>query len=375
MSTSASAIAIERPGQGRRQRQLAPTSVGDYVGQSAAHGAQAVRRAGLRPGLDRAFGNDPELTGTIVAQDPSAGSAVARNAKVTLYVAAPGSAQIPETAELGVGDGDQKIRAAGQAEDSGRTVLSRGTQTRARRARKPRPAWGPGADERTTASSHAAQAPVGALEPLPEVGDRPPAASEPGPLAASTPPHTERDARVANMFASPIDESAPWRRTYPRKPIRFVARLPITWARSHPVLAPLAAAMIAVWIAVAVAGSTAPATRPAQGTLSPRARGIAATPSARPAKSPAWKPSRRARSVRGRRRRSPRSAAGPAAAGLARRPVSRPGPRKAWVSPGRASAKTASPRIGTPSESPVSVAHAAPSASVSTPSSGGPFSP
>jgi PASTA domain-containing protein len=65
-------------------------TVGDYVGQPAGEAAQAVRRAGLRPGLDRSFGCPAELIGLVVAQDPAAGSDLARNGMVTLYVAAPG---------------------------------------------------------------------------------------------------------------------------------------------------------------------------------------------------------------------------------------------------------------------------------------------
>ena len=55
--------------------------VGEYVGQLAADAAQAVRRAGLKPGLDRSFGCEPELLGLVVAQDPVAGSDLARNGK------------------------------------------------------------------------------------------------------------------------------------------------------------------------------------------------------------------------------------------------------------------------------------------------------
>jgi PASTA domain len=65
-------------------------TVGDYVGHAAGEAAQAVRRAGLRPGLDRSVGHDPALTGHIVDQEPEPGSTLARNGLVTLFVAAPG---------------------------------------------------------------------------------------------------------------------------------------------------------------------------------------------------------------------------------------------------------------------------------------------
>ncbi len=93
MSDTATAPASPVGLRGTRGRRPVPgrLSVGDYVGQRAASAAQAVRRAGLRPGLDRSFGCEPDLVGLIVAQEPAAGEEVARNAMVTLYVAAPGS--------------------------------------------------------------------------------------------------------------------------------------------------------------------------------------------------------------------------------------------------------------------------------------------
>jgi hypothetical protein len=76
-------------------------AVGEYVGHLAAQAAQAVRRAGLRPGLDRSFGCSPKLLGQVVAQEPPAGSELARNGLVTLYVAAP---SVPQAEENDVGD-------------------------------------------------------------------------------------------------------------------------------------------------------------------------------------------------------------------------------------------------------------------------------
>ena len=78
-------------------------AVGEYVGLIAAEAAQTVRRAGLRPGLDRSFGCSPELFGQVVAQDPPAGGELARNGLVTLYVAAPSVVQADES-DLDGGD-------------------------------------------------------------------------------------------------------------------------------------------------------------------------------------------------------------------------------------------------------------------------------
>jgi hypothetical protein len=87
-SRAAPALAHERrsivrtPPRGR-------VAVADYVGRAAGEAAQALRRAGLRPALDRSPSLDPALVGQVVAQEPPAGSDVARNAFVSLYVAAP----------------------------------------------------------------------------------------------------------------------------------------------------------------------------------------------------------------------------------------------------------------------------------------------
>lgn len=64
--------------------------VGDHVGQSAGQAAQAIRRAGLRPGLERCFGFGEQQTGLVVEQDPPAGAELARNGLVRIYVATPG---------------------------------------------------------------------------------------------------------------------------------------------------------------------------------------------------------------------------------------------------------------------------------------------
>jgi hypothetical protein len=94
--TASSGRAVERAKSARRGGPSGRQAVGEYVGQPAGDAAQAVRRAGLRPGLDRSFGCAEELIGLVVAQEPTAGSSLARNGMVTLYVAAPGSEPIDE---------------------------------------------------------------------------------------------------------------------------------------------------------------------------------------------------------------------------------------------------------------------------------------
>jgi|SRR6202035_5872453 len=77
--------------QGATHRRLL---VSEYIGEMAADAAQAIRRAGLRPGLERSVGGEAELLGQVVAQEPPAGSELARNAMVTLYVAAPAATPV-----------------------------------------------------------------------------------------------------------------------------------------------------------------------------------------------------------------------------------------------------------------------------------------
>ncbi len=62
--------------------------VADYVSRPAAAAAHAIRRAGLRPGLERCLGHGREATGLVVAQNPAAGGELARNGILTLYIAA-----------------------------------------------------------------------------------------------------------------------------------------------------------------------------------------------------------------------------------------------------------------------------------------------
>jgi hypothetical protein len=94
--TAVQARGTRRAKSTRRGGPSGRQEVGEYVGQPAGDAAQAVRRAGLCPGLDRSFGCDAELIGLVVAQEPAAGSDLARNGMVTLYVAAPGAGPMDE---------------------------------------------------------------------------------------------------------------------------------------------------------------------------------------------------------------------------------------------------------------------------------------
>jgi hypothetical protein len=94
--TAVQARGTQRANSSRRGGTSGRQVVGEYVGQPAGDAAQAVRRAGLCPGLDRSFGCEAELIGLVVAQEPATGSDLARNGMVTLYVAAPGAGPMNE---------------------------------------------------------------------------------------------------------------------------------------------------------------------------------------------------------------------------------------------------------------------------------------
>jgi hypothetical protein len=132
--TATPARGTQRAKTARRGGPSGRLVVGEYVGQVAGEAAQAVRRAGLRPGLDRSFGCEAELTGLVVAQEPPAGSDLVRNGMVTLYVAAPGNAPTDEDTDapeaLG---GVATLAPAAQAEGAQAEALSAPARTRRRR--------------------------------------------------------------------------------------------------------------------------------------------------------------------------------------------------------------------------------------------------
>jgi hypothetical protein len=112
--------------------------VSEYVGQSAADAAQAIRRAGLRPGLERSLGCDPEAIGHVLAQEPTAGSELARNAVVTIYVGAPGASPIGDQCDEHPARGaDQPMQPV--AEDTPLAPGEPQAPPTGRRRRKPRP--------------------------------------------------------------------------------------------------------------------------------------------------------------------------------------------------------------------------------------------
>ena len=119
------------------------------MGQPAGDAAQAVRRAGLRPGLDRSFGCAEELTGLVVEQEPTAGSDLARNGMVTLYVAAPGNEPVDGDTDTAGLDSDAPPPASPApvqvdvATSEGPTTPARARRRKPGHARRAAPAFDP----------------------------------------------------------------------------------------------------------------------------------------------------------------------------------------------------------------------------------------
>lgn len=237
--------------------------VGDHVGQAAAQAAQAVRRAGLRPGLDRSFGCDAEEVGRVVAQDPAAGSELARNGMVTLYVAAPGPTPTHETTAPEADS--QRTPAPPVASPGWPATDTPPPDPGARRARKPRPA----ADARSHAQHPAA--PVRAREEPadgPTVGqmsmtraretDAEPPEGETCQDAAyaveerPTQPHEPLTEHLEDPFSGHAGEVPGWRRVYPRRPFAGTLRRALRWFGSHRLLALAACSLLTLWAGEAV---------------------------------------------------------------------------------------------------------------------------
>jgi hypothetical protein len=99
-SAHARAASVTSGGGERRGRRRVQFLAPDYLGQTAAEAAQAIRRAGLRPALERSFGWEPGLYGQVVAQEPAAGSELARDSAMLLFVAAPGDTPAEGSGEV-----------------------------------------------------------------------------------------------------------------------------------------------------------------------------------------------------------------------------------------------------------------------------------
>ncbi|MGP8240343.1 MAG: PASTA domain-containing protein [Solirubrobacteraceae bacterium] len=274
-TTATPARPVGRAQSARRGGPSGRLEVGEYVGQPAADAAQDVRRAGLKPGLERSFGCEAELLGLVVAQEPGAGSELARNGMVTLYVAAPGAAPL---------DGDAEERSepdpdpapatspqavvpevdAPQAPPRTRRRRKPGHATRAPQAFENPPAPVPAdralADEAQASLTEVAPTPAWALEtdvhePVPLDGEE----YDDGPLNERVDGELSDEEFVVHaddVFAGRSSRGLPaWRRVYPRRRTAWTGRSDRgVRARlaEHPVLVSAVGGMLAVWAVVGV---------------------------------------------------------------------------------------------------------------------------
>jgi hypothetical protein len=349
-----SATAASVPAAPRRSPRGA-VIVGDYLGEPAAEAARAVRRVGLRPGLDRHFGGEPHTIGLVLAQEPGAGSEAPRGAMVTLYVSAPtAGAQEPEHTQ----GRDDPMRSDAPPARPSPTGASPG---RARRKRRPRAA--------APALHREPPGPV-RVEESPEPVDA--AANErshwPGgdqgehSAEQSDPASDQLTLAMLRDVFQPDAAGSGGRGIYPRKPVRLRLRGGWAWLKAHRPVAVLACVFLALWVGVAVTGERKMNRQRAHGL----ARGGPPTRRARtdaaPRVSAAGRSLPPARGSRTRGHTSRVTARAPEdrrAAGAARRT-------------GQATAPTGSPSVR--GESPPAAASAAPGPPA-TQSRGGPFSP
>lgn len=202
--------------------------VEDYVGSAAGDAARAVRRAGLRPGLDREPGHPPERIGLVVAQQPRPGETQQRGGILTLYVGAP------EPHSLRGRTQEPEVESAQAPE---RRAATPRTPPAPRRARKPRLASQPPPAEQVRACPPE-QPPV-EQPPAQEPRVRSPLAQDPAPLE-------QLAAEMGEIFTSPERRGG-----YPREPLALRAARAWRWARAHRLTA-LAVVLIPGWLGLAL---------------------------------------------------------------------------------------------------------------------------
>lgn len=275
--------------------------VGDYVGALAAQAAQAVRRSGLRPGLERSFGGDPDLIGCIVAQQPAAGEELARNGMVTLYVAAPTPAGSDATTDV---HGSRAIALESRPPASPAAASDHGAprSPHAHRARKRRPAATFSAEsfdvapqaassateghgyEDLAASSHAGQPQPGTRSggwtASADVEAETVELGQPHAREAAEPNWLDEDfvEHAHDIFAGRRQDHGPSHTRSSRTAPTRAARGLLGWSSRHPVLATTTAAFTVWVIALALAAfsghpvhpprrATASTTNPALATV------------------------------------------------------------------------------------------------------------
>ena len=236
--------------------------VGEYVGQPAGDAAQAVRRAGLCPGLDRSFGCEAELIGLVVAQEPAAGSDLARNGMVTLYVAAPGAGPMDEEPAVteAVDEAPEPATVtAVLAESEPPDAADRPRRTRRRKpglARQARRVVDPPPAPIPLEGEPAEEVPL-----APEPGSADGEELDEGRLEEQSDAELSHDDFVVHLddvLGGRTDRTPAWRRVYPRRRT-FAALTSVggirVWLGEHSLLAKAVGAALAVWILVGLASA------------------------------------------------------------------------------------------------------------------------
>jgi len=282
-----SATATTLPHRGIR----GAVTVGDYLDAPAAGAVRAVRRVGLCPGLDRQFGGEPQSIGLVVAQDPQAGSELARGAIVTLYVSAPAAGVSEESQEQTLLASDEQEYAGETVLDGsfepeaapGPTVSANARPVRRRRKRRARPP--------ATGRHGLPQAPIPAATPHPElIGEHdeesaPVGEQEPEASTADTEPSLDQlTFEMRNVFETgPLGLGR--RSLYPRKPLTLRVHGWLTWLRAHKAIALAVSALLALTMSLTVTRERTATSK----TAGPIER---SAPPARPSTSPRRAPAR-----------------------------------------------------------------------------------
>lgn len=352
-----SAIATALPPRGIR----GSVTVGDYLQTPAAAAVRAVRRIGLCPGLDRQFGGELQSIGLVVAQDPHAGSELARGAMVTLYVSASG-ADIDEQADGQTQVLEQEQHRLGEtAPGGGAAPQPASAAARSAKARSARPRR-----KRRGVSSATLR---GAYAPPPTPVETPPPPAPPHQddhlpaieehQAQTGPPESEPawdqlTLEMRNVFETGT-RGARRRALYPRKPLSLRVHGAWRWLVAHRTITLVAVALLA--LSLSLLGTRG-------GSAKSQGRGVIArsTQSARAPALPRAAPPRRSGSRR---------------AGRVARAHGRTG--RPWRSarPGGARRRTPQPTPSTPGPAATEVPPQSTSAASSpeSQSGGGPFSP
>ncbi len=271
--TASSGRAVERAKSARRGGPSGRQAVGDYVGQPAGDAAQAVRRAGLRPGLDRSFGCAEELTGLVVAQEPTAGSSLARNGMVTLYVAAPGSEPIDDetdAAQVESGGPESAAGASVEAEQAAASSAPARVRRRKRgRAGRAAPVFGASpapapADRASPSKPPTVVLAQPSVEP-PWEFQREPGGPDGESLGDEAPEELGEEAAADEEFVVHVEDvlagrsgPARWRGVYPRRRAageRAAGRGVRAWLSEHRLAGAAVGAAILLWAIVGFASA------------------------------------------------------------------------------------------------------------------------